>query len=84
MLEPFDLVADEIIRRRACRPQSPCRGSSNRVGRAIILDAPPSVDHNEITDKGYLNQRAVLAARAALVEMLYADPPDGSVILGEE
>jgi feruloyl-CoA synthase len=52
--------------------------------RAIILDAPPSVDHNEITDKGYLNQRAVLAARAALVEMLYADPPDGSVILGEE
>jgi feruloyl-CoA synthase len=59
-------------------------GSSNRVSRAIILDAPPSVDHNEITDKGYLNQRAVLAARAALVEMLYADPPDGSVILGEE
>jgi feruloyl-CoA synthase len=59
-------------------------GSSNRIGRAVILDAPPSVDHNEITDKGYLNQRAVLVSRAALVDMLYADPPDRAVIVIEK
>jgi feruloyl-CoA synthase len=35
---------------------------------------PPSIDRSEITDKGYINQRAVLANRAALVERLYAAP----------
>jgi len=43
-----------------------------RVRRAIVLTAPPSVDANEITDKGYLNQRQVLARRADAVEALYA------------
>ena len=32
---------------------------------------PPDIDAGEITDKGYLNQRAILNARAALVERLY-------------
>jgi feruloyl-CoA synthase len=41
---------------------------------------PPSIDANEITDKGYINQRAVLSRRAALVERLYAEPPDAAVI----
>jgi feruloyl-CoA synthase len=43
-----------------------------RVRRAIVLTAPPSADANEITDKGYLNQRQVLARRADAVEALYA------------
>jgi feruloyl-CoA synthase len=38
------------------------------------------VDGNEITDKGYINQRAVLTRRAALVERLYAEPPAPDVI----
>jgi feruloyl-CoA synthase len=47
-------------------------GSSTRVVRLLVLTEPPSIDANEITDKGYLNQRAVLERRAALVEKLYS------------
>jgi len=47
-------------------------GSSTRVTRLLVLAEPPSIDANEITDKGYLNQRAVLERRAAQVEKLYA------------
>jgi feruloyl-CoA synthase len=51
-------------------------GSSQRIARATLLTAPLSLDAGEITDKGSINQRAVLACRAALVEDLYAaDPP---------
>jgi feruloyl-CoA synthase len=50
-------------------------GSSHRIARALILDEPPSIDAGEITDKGYINQRAVLSRRAALVEALYGDAP---------
>ena len=49
-------------------------GSSTLVARAIILGEPPSVDAHEITDKGSINQRAVMAARAPLVEDLYVEP----------
>ncbi len=45
---------------------------------------PPSLDLGEITDKGSLNQRVILAHRADLVEELYRDPPSGRVILGPE
>ncbi len=48
------------------------KSSSIRVARLLVLAEPPSIDANEITDKGYLNQRAVLERRAALVEELYA------------
>ncbi|MGE3643152.1 MAG: feruloyl-CoA synthase [Beijerinckiaceae bacterium] len=47
-------------------------GSSTYAARAILMAEPPSVDAGEITDKGYVNQRAVLTRRAALVEKLYA------------
>jgi len=46
--------------------------SSTRLARVLVLSEPPSIDANEITDKGYLNQRAVLERRAALVEKLYS------------
>jgi feruloyl-CoA synthase len=46
-------------------------GSSNRVTRAIFLEEPPSLDAGEVTEKGSLNQRAVLERRKALVEELY-------------
>ena len=55
-------------------------GSSTRVARVLLLSEPPSIDANEITDKGSINQRAVLTRRAALVESLYADKPPEAVI----
>jgi feruloyl-CoA synthase len=55
--------------------------SSNRVARAMLLSEPLSIDAGEITDKGSINQRAVLKARAALVEELYAATPSPRVIL---
>ncbi|MBM3646479.1 MAG: AMP-binding protein [Alphaproteobacteria bacterium] len=48
------------------------RGSSMRIKRALLMTEPPSVDGHEITDKGYINQRATLERRKALVERLYA------------
>ena len=49
-------------------------GSATRVARAHVLADPPSIDHGEMTDKGSLNQRAVLSHRVALVEALYRGP----------
>lgn len=49
-------------------------GSSNFVARAILAEEPPSLDAGEVTDKGSLNQQAVLSHRLALVEELYAEP----------
>ncbi len=47
-------------------------GSANRVARLHLMHEPPSIDKGEITDKGSINQRAVLLHRAALVEALHA------------
>ncbi len=55
-------------------------GSSNRVVRAIVLDEPPSLDAGEMTDKGSINQRAVLERRKSLVDELYRDPPSERVL----
>src|SRR6266403_2080286 len=55
--------------------------SSLRIARAMLMTEPASIDGNELTDKGYINQRAGLERRAALVERLYADPPGEDVIV---
>jgi feruloyl-CoA synthase len=55
-------------------------GSSRRIERAIVLSELPSIDAGEITDKGSINQQAVLQRRAALVEQLYATPIPEEVI----
>jgi feruloyl-CoA synthase len=56
---------------------------ADRVERLVVMARPADLDAGEITDKGYVNQRKVLARRAALVEMLYAEPvPDGVVVAG--
>ncbi len=55
-------------------------GSASRIERLLLLEIPPSLDAGEITDKGYLNQRACLERRAAHVARLYADAPDPEVI----
>jgi feruloyl-CoA synthase len=56
-------------------------GSSRRIARLLIMTDPPSIDGNEITDKGYINQRAVLERRAALVARLYAGGAQPDVIV---
>lgn len=55
-------------------------GSATRIAKAIIADVPPSIDAGEITDKGSINQRAVLKNRAALIDELYAERPSPRVI----
>src|SRR6202034_4042717 len=58
-------------------------GSAARIERLVVLARPADLDAGEITDKGYVNQRKVLARRTALVELLYADPaPEGVVVAG--
>lgn len=56
-------------------------GSSQSASRALILDEPPSMDEGEITDKGYINQRAVLKRRADKVQILHRKPRTEAVIV---
>jgi feruloyl-CoA synthase len=60
------------------------QGSASRVSRLLLLGEPPSIDAGEITDKGYVNQRAVLERRADDVERLFGEPPDTGVITPTE
>ena len=55
-------------------------GTSTYATRALLMSEPPSAEAGEITDKGYINQRMVLARRADLVSALYAESPDNRVI----
>jgi feruloyl-CoA synthase len=48
-------------------------GSSNRPARLLLLHEPPHIDRGEVTDKGSINQRAVLAHRADLVQHLHGE-----------
>jgi feruloyl-CoA synthase len=59
-----------------------CGGASSlRIARAMLMVEPASIDGNELTDKGYINQRAGLDRRAALVDRLYADRPGEDVVV---
>ena len=55
-------------------------GSSTFVARAMLVDEPPSLDAREVTDKGSLNQKAVILHRTALIDELYAPSPSARVI----
>ena len=48
-------------------------GSANRIARFMLMDQPACIDKGEVTDKGSINQRAVLQHRAAQVEALHDD-----------
>ena len=60
------------VRDGLARMNAGSKGSSMRVRRVLLMAEPPAVDGHEITDKGYINQRATLERRKALVEKLYA------------
>ena len=63
---------------------APSQGSSTRVARAILMADLPSMDKSEMTDKGSINQRAVLRNRASMVDELYGTPLSSRVITTEE
>lgn len=48
-------------------------GSANRIARLCLLADPPTIDRGEVTDKGSINQRAVLTHRADTVTALHED-----------
>ena len=78
-----DLVADpELLRLLAAglARHNDAHGSSARVERLLVMARPASLDAGEITDKGYVNQRRVLAQRTALVDLLYTDPAPPGVL----
>jgi feruloyl-CoA synthase len=71
------------VRTAIARWNAGTTGTSHRIARVLLLAEPPSIDENEITDKGYINQRRVLERRAADVERLYAATPDDEVLIIE-
>ena len=72
----------ETLRAGLARMNQEVRGSSMRVKRVLLMTEPPSVDGHELTDKGYINQRATLDRRKALVERLYKGG-DGVIEISE-
>jgi feruloyl-CoA synthase len=85
---PAAVLADPKLRDEFCkRLNSLARqstGGSTRICRLVLMAEPPSLDAGEATDKGSINQRAVLGRRAALVEELYATPPSANIIMIDE
>jgi feruloyl-CoA synthase len=71
-----DLSPQQIRARLSDALKSMPGTSSTRPARLLVMSEPPSIDANEITDKGYMNQRALLERRAALVEKLYSAGPE--------
>jgi feruloyl-CoA synthase len=65
----FQAVLNELSRQAT--------GSANRIARALLLVEPPSIDKGEVTDKGSINQRAVIKHRDALVQALHDDTAAG-------
>lgn len=70
----------ERVREGLRRHNAEHSGSSLRIERVLLMTAPPSIDANEVTDKGYINQRATLENRAELVEHLYSEAPAPDVV----
>jgi feruloyl-CoA synthase len=82
-----DVLRDSAVAERLSRLMvsfAACAtGSASRVARALVLEEPPSLDGGEVTDKGSLNQAAILRRRNALVEELFAATPGARVIRAE-
>lgn len=72
-------VAD-ALRKAFARHNADHPASSQRVARLMLMTDPPDMDAGEITDKGYVNQRAVLENRKGLVAALYRDDEAGVMV----
>ncbi|GAA4343302.1 feruloyl-CoA synthase [Variovorax defluvii] len=77
---PPDALAAALHRTMAAMREAGA-GSSQCPVRALVLATPPDIDAGEITDKGYINQRAVLSRRAAEVERLHAAHAGDSAVV---
>jgi len=71
----------EHVRAALARWNAAHSGASQHIARALLLTEAPSIDANEITDKGYINQRLALERRNAEVERLFAARAEGDVIV---
>jgi feruloyl-CoA synthase len=71
----------EHVRRAIASWNADHSGSSQKIARVLLLPDIPSIDANEITDKGYINQRLALERRNADVERLFAAAPDADVLV---
>lgn len=82
--DPIAIVKDpkirDFVREKFAAYNKQQSGSSARVKRVILMAEPPSVDGHEITDKGYINQRATMDRRRVLVDKLFATPLSPEVI----
>jgi len=65
VLAQFQTVINELAKTAT--------GSANRIARMCLLSEPPTIDKGEITDKGSINQRAVLSHRADTVAALHEE-----------
>jgi len=73
-------VVRDHVRRALAQWNETHPGSSERIARALLLPDLPSIDANEITDKGYVNQRAAIASRQREIALLYAAVPAPQVL----
>lgn len=70
-----------LFQERLVKAARASTGSSTLVTRVLLMVEPPSIDGHELTDKGSVNQRAVLARRADKVAGLFAEPPGKCIIM---
>ena len=75
-----DPLIRDAFRERFFEFLATATGSSTRITRAILIDTPLSIDRGEVTDKGSINQRAVLDHRSRLIDELYSPTPTAHVI----
>jgi feruloyl-CoA synthase len=75
-----DPLIRDAFRERFTKFLATATGSSTRIARAVLIDAPLSMDRGEVTDKGSINQRAVLENRSLLIDAIYAPTPPAQVI----
>jgi feruloyl-CoA synthase len=73
VIERFQQLLDQL--------HAAATGSASRPTRLLLLAEPPQIDRGELTDKGSINQRAVLAHRATLVAHLWGEVPAASAPL---
>ena len=85
--DPAAVLSHDAVVRHVRRGLATLRerggGSAGHAVAAILMAEPPSVDGGEITDKGYVNQRAVLTRRAVLVAALYDEERADAIRLPE-
>ena len=74
-------AVQEFLRERLGAYNEANSASSTKIIRALVMTAPPTIDSGEITDKGYINQRAVIECRAELIDRLYDPAGDQDVLV---